>query len=74
MKYIIRIKDYFGSIPQCDYVAEGTNYKVGGESYVPLTSRRDEARRYKSRKIAERASQRSGANMYGEIEIIEVDE
>ncbi len=70
MKYIIAI-NYNG---HTDYVAEGKNYTVNGSSYVPLTGSIDEARRYKTHKIAERASKRDGDNMWGTIEIVEVEE
>lgn len=70
MKYIIAI-NYSN---HTDYVAEGKNYTVNGSMYVPITGFMSEARRYKTRKIAEKASKRSGENMWGTIEIVEVEE
>lgn len=70
MKYIIAT-NYNGNT---DYVAEGKNYTVNGLTYVPITRFKSEAKRYKTRKIAERASKRSGENMWGTIEIVEVEE
>lgn len=57
-----------------DYIAEGRNYTVQGESFVPVTGRRVDAKRYKTYKMAEKASKRSGENMRGKIKIIEVQE
>ena len=71
MKYIIAIDD---NLNRTEYVAEGNNYTVNGATYVPLTERPSEARRYKTRKIAERASERNGENMYGRVRIVEVEE
>ena len=70
MKYIVSIT-YNG---HTDYIAEGRNYTVNGSEYVPVTNRADEAKRYKTRKLAERASHRKGENMWGRIEIKEVEE
>lgn len=71
MKYIIAI-DY--NLNHTEYVAEGNNYNVNGATYVPLTGDASEARRYKTRKIAERASGRDGENMWGRVRIVEVEE
>ncbi|MCR5144779.1 MAG: hypothetical protein K6B67_05665 [Lachnospiraceae bacterium] len=71
MKYIIAIDD---NLNHTEYVAEGNNYIVNGAIYVPLTGSASEARRYKTRKIAERASERNGENMWGRVRIIEVEE
>ena len=65
MSYVIRV----GS----DYIAEGKSYTVQGESFVPFTGRFEDAKKYKTYKMAERASKRSGENMRGEISIIEVE-
>ena len=65
MSYIVRV----GS----DYIAEGKSYTVQGESFVPFTGRFEDAKKYKTYKMAERASKRSGENMWGEISIIEVE-
>lgn len=54
-----------------EYIAEGRNYTVQGESFVPFTGRRVDAKRYKTYKMAEKASRRSGENMRGKITIIE---
>lgn len=64
MSYVVRIDN--------DYIADGRNYTVQGESFVPFTGRFVDAKRYKTYKMAEKASKRSGENMRGEIEIIEV--
>ena len=70
MKYIVSIT-YPG---HREFIAEGRNYTVNGASFVPVTERADEAKRYKTRSLAERARNRSGENMWGMIEIMEVDE
>lgn len=54
-----------------EYIAEGRNYTVQGESFVPFTGRRVDAKRYRTYKMAEKASRRSGENMHGKITIIE---
>ena len=64
MSYVVMIGN--------DYIAEGRNYIVQGESFVPFTGRFADAKRYKTYKMAEKASKRSGGNMRGKIEIIEV--
>jgi len=51
----------------------GRNYVVNGCSYVPFTERIGEARKYKSKYAAEKACLRNGENMFGHIEIIEVE-
>lgn len=70
MKYIIAINYN----THTDYVAEGKNYTVNNSTYVPITSNASEAKRYKTHKIAERASKRNGENMWGTIKIIEMEE
>ena len=70
MKYIVSIT--YNN--HTEYVAEGKNYTVNGSTYVPLTESRAEAKRYKTRNLAERASKRNGENMWGEIKIVEVEE
>lgn len=69
MKYVVAIIANFHT----NYIAEGKNFVAEGSMYVPLTERIDEAKRYKTRAIAERASNRSGENMWGRKEIIEVE-
>lgn len=64
MSYVVRIDN--------NYIAEGRNYTVQGESFVSFTDRFNEAKRYKTYKMAEKASKRSGGNMHGKIQIIEV--
>ncbi len=68
MKFIVSITDN-GCV---SYIAPGKNYKVNNETYVCLTTRIGEERRYKTRSAAEKAANRRGANMYGIIEILEV--
>lgn len=70
MKYIVSIT--FNN--HTEYIAEGRNYTVNGSTYVPFTERMGEAKRYKTRNLAERASERSGENMYGSVNIVEVEE
>ena len=70
MKYIIAITYNQHTY----YVAEGRNYTINGSKYVPITVFVSKAKRYKTRKIAEKASKRSGENMWGRIEIVEVEE
>ena len=70
MKYIVKITENGNS----EYIAEGNSYIVNGCPYVPFTERPYEAKKYKSRKLAEKASQRTGENMHGTITIIEVDD
>lgn len=70
MKYIVRITENSHS----DYIADGSTYYVNGNPYVPVTSHSNEAKRYKTKKLAESASQRTGENMHGLIEIVEVEE
>lgn len=65
MSYIVRV----GS----DYIADGNNYTVQGESFVPFTGRFTDAKKYKTYKMAERGAKRRGENMHGEISIIEID-
>lgn len=69
MEYIVRITENGRS----DYIAEGNTYYINGTPYVPITSRFDEAKRYKSKKLADRASLRRGENIRGDIDIIEID-
>lgn len=69
MKYIVSIT--YNN--RTEYIAEGRTYTVNGSAYVPLTEFMNEAKRYRTRKLAERGSQREGENMYGRIEIIEVE-
>ncbi len=69
MNYVVRITENNHS----DYIAEGRTYQVNGSLYVPLTSRIDEAKKYKSIKSAERASRRSGENIRGTIDIVKVN-
>lgn len=69
MRYVVAVI----SNGMTDFIADGRNYTVNGESFVPFVGRIAEAKKYKTRKFAERASNRNGANMYGEIEIIEVE-
>ncbi len=69
-KYVIRIT----SNGHSDFVTEGSTYCVNDSIYVPLCSSIADAKKYKSKTIAERASRRSGENMYGTIEIMEIDE
>lgn len=64
MSWIVSIQDH----GHTEYIAEGRNYCVGGESYVPFTSR-GKAKRYSSYVRAVQATKRHGANMYGHIEI-----
>lgn len=64
MSYVVRIGN--------DYIAEGRNYIVQGESFVPFTGRLADARRYKTYQMAVKASGRIGENMSGKIDIIEV--
>ena len=68
MTYVVRVDN--------DYIAEGKNFVVQGESFVPFTGRLEEARRYKTYEMAKRATKRSGENMgmCREIEVIEIDE
>ena len=71
MGYIVKITDISGL--WYNYIAEGRNYTVARESFVPFTTNPKEAKVYKSRKVAEKAGMyRKGANMIGKIEIIEV--
>lgn len=70
MKYIVKITLNNHS----DFIMEGNSYTLHGERFVPLTERFAEAKRYSTYKIAKRASERHGENMYGTIEILEVDE
>lgn len=65
---------YIVRVGRRDYIAEGRNYTVQGETFVPFTESFVRAKRYKTYKAAERASKRSGQNMYGEIAIIEVED
>ena len=65
MSYVVRIDG-------TDFIADGRNYTVQGESFVPFTGRFADAKRYKTYKMAEKASKRSGENMRGKIEIVEV--
>ena len=71
MKYIVSITY---NLNHTEYIAEGRSYTVNGSLYVPVTGVYAEAKRYKTRAFAERASKRSGENMWGRIEINEVDE
>ena len=57
-----------------DYIANGRNYIVQGEEFVPVTGRFADARRYKTRSQAEKGANRTGENMRYEIKIIEVNE
>lgn len=68
MAYIVAITEQYHT----DYIAEGKTYVENGSVYVPLTSRIQEAKRYKTFALAQRASLRRGENMYGTIEIKEV--
>lgn len=68
MAYVIRITEQYCR----DYIAEGKNYTVNGELFVPVTERIQEAKRYKTLGLAQRASLRKGENMHGVIEIIDV--
>lgn len=70
MKYIVSVT--FNN--HTEYIAEGRNYTINGATYVPFTQLTVEAKRYKTRNLAERASERRGENMYGEIKIIEVED
>lgn len=70
MKYIVSITHN----EHREYITEGRNYTVNGATYVPFTERMGEAKRYKTYNLAERASERSGENMFGEIKIVEVEE
>lgn len=70
MAYIVAITVQYHT----DYIADGKNYVVNGNSYVPLTCRIQEAKRYKTFALAQRASLRKGENMFGTIEIKEVGE
>lgn len=64
MSYVVMIGN--------DYIAEGRNYIVQGESFVPFTGRLVDARRYKTYQMAVKASKRIGKNMSGKIDVIEV--
>ena len=68
MPYVVKVDN--------DYIANGKNYIVQGESFVPFTGMFVEAKRYKTYKMAEKATQRSGTNMAmcREISIVEVKE
>ncbi len=68
MAYVVRVDN--------DYIAEGKNYVVQGESFVPFTGILEEARRYKTYETAKRATKRRGTNMAmcRYIKVIEVDE
>lgn len=68
--YVVRITYYNG---HCEYIYSGRNYVVNGCSYVPFTERIGEARKYKTKYAAEKACLRKGENMFGHIEIIEVE-
>lgn len=70
MKYIVSIT--FNG--HREYIAEGRNYTVNGATYVPFTERMNEAKRYKTRNLAEKASERNGENMHGRVAIVEVEE
>ena len=70
MKYVVAIAD--GCMT--NYIAEGKNYIVQGSSYVPFAGSIKEAKKYKTRELAEKASNRRGENMIGRKEIIEVEE
>ena len=65
MSYVVKIDN--------DYIAEGRNYTVQGESFVPITGNFANAKRYNTYKLAERASNRHGENMRGNIQIIKVE-
>lgn len=68
MPYVVQVDN--------DYIAEGKNYVVQEESFVPFTGWLKEARRYKTYEMAKRATKRSGTNMgmCREIKIVEVEE
>ena len=71
-KYIIRIDWRDGQAPM--YFAKGRNYKVAGESFVPLTDYQDEARRFATYNNAKKhAENRKGENLYGDLVIVEVE-
>lgn len=70
MKYIVSIIEN----NHTEYIAEGKNYTVNGAVYVPLTERKNEAKRYKTGNVARRAIMRRGENMVGRIDILEVEE
>ena len=71
MAYVIAVID---NHYHTEYIAEGRNYTVGGESFVPFTPKIQEAKRYKTYALAQKASLRSGENMYGTIKIKEVED
>ena len=70
MKYIVSIT--FNN--HTEYIAEGRNYTVNGSTYVPFTEFMVEAKRYKTRNLAEKASERRGENMCGRVKVVEVEE
>lgn len=69
MAYVVKIIEKYST----DYIAEGRTYTVNGEHFVPLTSKIKEAKKYKTFALAQRASLRNAENLYGTIEIIEVE-
>ncbi len=68
MPYVVKVDN--------DYIAEGRNYTVQDESFVPFTGMFVEAKRYKTYKMAEKDTKRHGANMAmcRNIRIVEVKE
>lgn len=75
MKYIVAIYDDSCSI-DC-FIREGENFvSEKGLVYVPLTCVIQNAKRYETRKLAEKASKQKARNMLDRYttKIIEVDE
>ena len=67
MKFVVRVGEK-------EFIGEGANYIIQGNSYVLFVSSINRARRYKTKALAERASKRKGENMYESTKIIEVKE
>ena len=57
-----------------DYVADDKTYMVQGEMFVPLVSSFRDAKKYKTYAAAKKASQRKGENMWGKIEILDMED
>lgn len=74
-KFVVQISFYDSAIPRPSYIGEGSNFTVAGESYAPLVEDISKARRFSSYKRAlNHSEKRQGANLWGTMTIVEVNE
>ena len=74
LKYIVKITD---ATRYEYYIGNGGSYQFQGEKYAVVVERADEAKKYKSYKIARASYEKlycSCCNLVGRVEIIGIDE